>query len=111
MIHHINLNLDIVMKLKLTVKNKVLNTAMRIKLSKLISAQLIKYDANIRKVDVQVSNIPHAQHAHLQLCQIRLSLPGLPDVSVKAKGKDLLQALKRALNSSQLILTQKYSLP
>ncbi|KAF7764737.1 hypothetical protein PCIT_b0792 [Pseudoalteromonas citrea] len=98
------------MKLKLTIKNKVMNAATRIKLSKLVSTYLTKYETNIRKVDVQVSDITHAQHTGLKLCHINLSLPGLPDVSVKAKGKDLLQALKRALNNSQLVLDQKYKL-
>ncbi|MBE0370206.1 MULTISPECIES: hypothetical protein [Pseudoalteromonas] len=98
------------MKLKLTVKDKVMNAAMRIKLSKLVSGQLIRYKANIRKIDIQVSDIRHARHGALKLCHISLVMPGLPDISVKAKGKDLLQALMRALHNSQLVLAQKYKL-
>lgn len=98
------------MKLKLTVKNKVMNSATRVNLSKLVSAQLTRYKSNIRKVDIQVSEIMHSQHGVLKQCQINLVLPGLPDIFVKAKGKNLLQALKRALNNSKIVLEQKYRL-
>lgn len=83
---------------------------MRVRLSKLIAAQLNKYALNIRTVELHIDDIESRQHGIMKQCRINLLLPGLPDIRLKAKGNNMLQAIKRALQNSQTLLAQKYAI-
>lgn len=98
------------MKLVLTLQNKVMTAATKIQLSKLVTKQLSKYKNNIRKIKIQVSDEQTQNLEPVKTCHIELVLPGLPSIQVKAKGKSLLQAIKRALTYSQQQLKHKYAL-
>ena len=97
------------MKLKLTIKNKLIQSGITASLAKLVNTKLGKYALHIRKVDIQVDDIPSRQHGPLKECNISMLLPGLPSIMVKAKGKNMLHAIQRALKSVQHVLIHKYS--
>ncbi|WP_138675139.1 hypothetical protein [Pseudoalteromonas aurantia] len=82
------------MKLKLTVKNKVMNAATRVKLSKLVSTQLTQYETNIRQIDVQVSDITHAQHTGLKLCHVKFEFARFTRHIGKSQRKRLAPSIK-----------------
>ncbi|WP_417669021.1 hypothetical protein [Pseudoalteromonas tetraodonis] len=96
------------MKLKLTVKNKIINASEKMSLLKLIKSQLAKHALNIRKVEIQINDLSNERHGTLQQCKINILLPGLPSINVNTKGRSMLQAIKRALKSLQQILVNKY---
>ncbi|TGE76658.1 hypothetical protein C7Y70_19035 [Pseudoalteromonas sp. KS88] len=96
------------MKLKLTVKNNLIQSGMKASLSKLVKSNLGKYALHIRKVDIRVDDVSTQQHGTLQECSINMLLPGLPSVVVKRKGKNILHAIQRALTSLQDVLMHKY---
>ncbi|NOU50404.1 hypothetical protein HG263_07595 [Pseudoalteromonas sp. JBTF-M23] len=98
------------MKLKLSIKDKTVTALMKVKLSKLVTAQLHKYALNIRSVELHIDDIESREHGVLKQCRIHLHLPGLPSIRLKAKGNNMLQAIKRALHNSQTLLAQKYAL-
>ena len=45
------------MKLKLTVKNKTINSSEKMSILKLVKSQLAKHALNIRKVDIQINDL------------------------------------------------------
>ncbi|WP_090495004.1 hypothetical protein [Pseudoalteromonas sp. DSM 26666] len=96
------------MKLKLTVKNKIINASEKMSLLKLIKSQLAKHALNIRKVEIQINDFSSERHGTLQQCKINILLPGLPSINVNTKGRSMLQAIKRALKSLQHIIVNKY---
>ena len=96
------------MKLKLTIKNKLIQSGMKVSLAKLLNNTLAKYALHIRKVDIRVDDISTRQHGILKECSINMMLPGLPSVMVKRKGKNILHAIQRALASLQDVLIHKY---
>ncbi|ESP94290.1 hypothetical protein [Pseudoalteromonas luteoviolacea] len=95
------------MKLNLRMTGKALGSVAKAKISKMISTQLAKYVTNIRKVKVHIDDVPSKLHGTLTQCSIEVLLPGLPSISVKAKGKNLAQAISRAVSNSETVLTQK----
>ncbi|KZN59238.1 hypothetical protein N473_03515 [Pseudoalteromonas luteoviolacea CPMOR-1] len=95
------------MKLNLRMTGKAIGSAAKAKASKIVSDQLLKYVANIRKVKVHIDEVPSKLHGTLTQCSIEVLLPGLPSISVKAKGKNLVQAISRAVSNSETVLTQK----
>ncbi|WP_105169477.1 hypothetical protein [Pseudoalteromonas sp. T1lg23B] len=98
------------MKLKLSIKDKTVTAAMKVKLSKLVTMQLQKYALNIRTVELHIDDVMSRQHGLIKQCRLNLQLPGLPSIMLKAKGNNMLQAIKRALHNCQKILAQKYAI-
>ena len=98
------------MKLILTLQDKLQNAATKMQISRLVNSKLSKYSENIRKITINVKDIHQDQATSMKQCNIELLLPGLPSMQIKAKGKDLLQATKRALQYSQQQLAHKYQL-
>ncbi|WP_339691811.1 hypothetical protein [uncultured Pseudoalteromonas sp.] len=98
------------MKLKLTVKNKTINSSEKMSILKLVKSQLAKHALNIRKVDIQINDLLNERLGTLQQCKINILLPGLPSINVNTKGRNMLQAIKRALKRLQQILVSKYQL-
>ena len=96
------------MKLKLIIKDRLIHSGMKASLAKLLNNTLAKYALHIRKVDIHVDDIPTSQHGPLKECKINMLLPGLPNIVVKAKGKNIVHAIQRALKSLQHVLLQKY---
>ncbi|MDK1288295.1 hypothetical protein [Pseudoalteromonas umbrosa] len=95
------------MKLNLRMTGKAIGSSAKAKVTKMISEQLIKYVTNIRKVKVHIDDVPSKLHGTLTQCSIEVLLPGLPSICVKAKGKNLAQAISRAVSNSETVLTQK----
>ena len=60
------------MKLKLTVKNKIINASEKMSLLKLIKTQLAKHALNIRKVEIQINDLSSDRHGTLQQCKINI---------------------------------------
>ena len=98
------------MKLILTLQDKLQNAATKMQISRLVNSKLAKYSDNIRKITISVKDIPQDKQSAMKQCSIELLLPGLPSMQIKAKGKDLIQATKRALQYSQQQLAHKYQL-
>lgn len=96
------------MKLKLTIKNKLVQSGIKASLSKLVKNKTAKYALHVRKVDIHVDDVPSTLHGTFKECKINMLLPGLPTVVVKARGKNILHAIQRALKSLQHVLVQKY---
>ncbi|CAM4128431.1 hypothetical protein [Pseudoalteromonas byunsanensis] len=98
------------MKLKLSIKDKTVTAAMKVQLSKLVMKQLQKYALNIRAVELHIDDVVSRQNGLIKQCRLNLQLPGLPSIVLKAKGNNMLQAIKRALHNGQKILAQKYAI-
>lgn len=96
------------MKLNLVGVHEPMTVASKVAFSKAVNSALSTYATNIRKINVRVEKLVDKRAGKLTQCQIELQLPGLPTLTVKTKGKTLLQALNRALNNSKQILKQKY---
>ncbi|KZN29752.1 hypothetical protein [Pseudoalteromonas luteoviolacea] len=95
------------MKLNLRMTGKALGSSAKNKAAKLITATFAKYVANIRKVKVHIDDVPSKLHGTLTQCRIEVLLPGLPSIMVKARGKNMAQAIKRAVTNSETVLAQK----
>ncbi|MEJ6472804.1 hypothetical protein [Pseudoalteromonas piscicida] len=96
------------MKLNLIGVDEPIGAASKVAFVKAINAALHRYTQNIRKINVRIEKQKSKQTDKFTLCHLELLLPGLPTLTVKAKGKTLIQALNRALHNSKQILKQNY---
>jgi hypothetical protein len=75
-----------------------------------VHCNLEQYSQNIRKITINIKDINQGKQPLMKQCNIELLIPGLPSMLIKAKGKDLIQATKRALQYSQQQLAHKYQI-
>ncbi len=91
-------------------KQQLVSPQVKIQLSKLVNKLLSKYTDNIRKVNVTLAQKASKKCGPLTMCQVDLVMPGLPMLTVKAGGKNMAQALNRALQNAKQIIASKYLL-
>ncbi|KAF7781363.1 hypothetical protein PRUB_b0555 [Pseudoalteromonas rubra] len=97
------------MKLNFRATGKRIAEATKSQLAKLATNKFMRYAAHIRKVRIDVDEQPCQRHGVLTICKVEVLLPGLPSVSVRAKGKNMMQVIKRALRDSELLLARQFN--